>query len=41
MEVLPFKEGDTIASWERERYTNYRPLIGAFFEKLGYEVVQH
>lgn len=37
--LLPFKEGDTLVSWEREHYTNYRSLITPFLTKLGYEVV--
>jgi hypothetical protein len=39
--VLPFAEGDTLASWERERFSNYRPLIASCLTKLGYEVEQH
>ncbi|KKN67643.1 hypothetical protein LCGC14_0459020 [marine sediment metagenome] len=39
-EILPFVDGDTLASWERERFSNYRPLIAACLTKLGYEVVQ-
>lgn len=38
-ELLPFKDGDTLASWERENFTNYRSLITPFLKKLGYEVV--
>ena len=41
IDVLPFKSGDTLASWERERYSNYRPLIATCLVNLGYEVVQH
>lgn len=37
--VLPFKEGDTLCSWERAQYTNYRKILAPFLEKLGYEVV--
>ena len=40
-EILPFVDGDTLASWEREAYTNYRPLIAACLTKLGYDIVQH
>ena len=39
-EILPFKDGDTLASWERFCYSNYRGLIAPFLEKLGYEVFQ-
>lgn len=38
-ELLPFEDGDTLASWERANFTNYRSLITPFLEKLGYEVV--
>lgn len=41
VEVLPFKDGDTLGSWERERYSNYRPLIATCLVGLGYDVVQH
>jgi len=38
-ELLPFEDGDTLASWERESYTNYRSLITPFLKKMGYEVI--
>lgn len=37
--VLPFEDGDTLASWEREEFTHYRSLVAPFLEKLGYEVI--
>lgn len=37
-EILPFEDGDSICSWERAAYTNYRRLIAPYLEKLGYEV---
>ena len=37
-DILPFKEGDTLASWERQAFSNYRTLVGPCLEKLGYEV---
>jgi hypothetical protein len=40
-EILPFKDGDTLASWERESFTNYRSLIVPFLEELGFEVELH
>lgn len=40
-EVLPFKNGDTLASWERHAFSNYRNLIAEYLEKLGYEVELH
>ncbi len=41
MEVLPFKDGDTLASWEREAFTNYRGQVANCLERLGYEVELH
>ena len=38
-EILPFEDGDTLVSWERASFTNYRSLIAPFLQKLGYEVV--
>lgn len=40
-ELLPFKCGDTLASWERADYTNYRRLIAPYLEKLGYEIIKN
>lgn len=37
--LLPFKSGDTLCSWERKQFYNYREWIGQALEKLGYEVV--
>jgi len=38
-EILPFKENDTLASWERKHFNNYRGYVAECLEKLGYEVV--
>lgn len=38
-ELLPFKDGDTLLSWERNGYTNYRSLVADCLVKLGYDVV--
>ena len=38
-ELLPFKDGDTLASWERENYRNYRTMVAPILQKLGYEVI--
>lgn len=38
-DLLPFNEGDTLASWERAAYTNYRKILAPFLEKMGFEVV--
>ena len=39
MEILPFEDGDTLLSWEREHYTNYRKNIANILQKIGYEVI--
>ena len=38
-EILPFKEGDTLCSWERKEYTHYRGAVALCLERLGYIVV--
>lgn len=40
-DLLPFQDGDTLASWERESRNNYRDLIEKVLERLGYEVERH
>jgi hypothetical protein len=39
IDILPFKQGDTLASWERSHRRNYRKMVAPVLEKLGYEVV--
>lgn len=39
MELLPFEEGDTLVSWEKEGNSNYRGTVGGLLKKIGYEVV--
>src|SRR3990167_9387703 len=38
-EILPFHDGDTLCSWERAQYTNYRNILAPYLEQLGCEVV--
>jgi hypothetical protein len=38
-ELLPFNDGDTLLSWEREGHTSYRPLVADCLKKLGYKVI--
>lgn len=38
-EILPFEDGDTLASWERAEMTNFRKLLAPYLEKMGFEVV--
>ena len=40
-EVLPFNDGDTLASWERGKFTNYRKILAEYLRKIGYEVELH
>ena len=37
-DLLPFKNGDTLVSWERGAFTNYRRILGPILEKMGYIV---
>lgn len=37
--LLPFKDGDTLASWERAEFTNFRRLVAPYLKQCGYEVV--
>lgn len=39
IQVLPFKDGDTLCSWERKQNNNYRKILAPYLERLGYEVV--
>lgn len=39
MELLPFKNGDTLLSWEREGNSNYRGTVAGLLKKIGYEVI--
>ena len=39
LDILPFKDGDTLCSWERGQFNNYRKILAPYLEKLGYEVV--
>lgn len=38
-ELLPFKDGDTLLSWEKSGNMSYRKMVNDFLVKLGYEVV--
>lgn len=38
-DLLPFEEGDSLCSWERAAFTNYRGIIAPYLQKLGYDVV--
>ena len=38
IEVLPLKDGDTLLSWERDGFTNYRGTVAGLLKKIGYEI---
>jgi hypothetical protein len=38
IDLLPFEDGDTLVSWERQENYNYRSIAATFLEKCGYEV---
>ena len=39
MEQLPLEEGDTLLSWERYDFTNYRSILAEYLMDIGYDVV--
>lgn len=39
IELLPFEDGDTLLSWEREGNSNYRGTVAGLLKKIGYEVI--
>ena len=39
MELLPFEDGDTLVSQEKEGNSNYRGMVGGLLKKIGYEVI--
>lgn len=40
-ELLPFKEGDTLLSWEHRGHLSYRSLLAECLRDLGYEVIEN
>lgn len=40
-ELLPFKEGDTLLSWEKKGNLSYRPILAKYLLDLGYEVEEN
>lgn len=38
-DILPFKDGDTLLSWERFMFSNYRHHVAEFLLEMGYEVI--
>ncbi len=40
-DLLPFKDGDTLLSWENKGNTSYRGILAKFLKELGYEVVEN
>jgi len=39
VELLPFENGDTLLSWEREGFTNYRGILAGYLKSIGVDVV--
>jgi hypothetical protein len=37
--LLPFKNSDTLASWERANFTNYRKVLAPYLLKIGFSEV--
>ena len=37
-DLLPFKDGDTLLSWERAQYMSYRPLLARYLNENGFSV---
>ena len=40
-EILPFKEGDNLLSWENKGNTTYRAIAAEYLRELGYEVEEN
>lgn len=40
-EILPFKDGDTLLSWEHKGHLSYRAMIATTLRELGYEVIEN
>lgn len=39
VEMLPFKDGDTLLSWEREGFTTYRGILANYLEDIGVNII--
>jgi len=40
-DILPFKDGDTLLSWEKGGHMTYRVIVAEYLRKLGYEVEEN
>jgi hypothetical protein len=40
-EILPFKDGDTLLSWELKGNLSYRSSVANTLRELGYEVEEN
>lgn len=40
-ELLPFKDGDTLLSWERKGSVTYRKHLAEYLRDLGYDVIEN
>lgn len=40
-EILPFKDGDTLLSWEKKGNISYRTTLAGYLREIGYEVEEN
>ena len=40
-QLLPFKDGDTLLSWEKKGNLSYRAILAKYLMELGYEVEEN
>jgi hypothetical protein len=40
-DLLPIKDEDTLLSWEREEFTNYRKILAEHLKDIGVDVILH
>lgn len=41
IDILPFKDGDTLLSWEKKGNMSYRAMLADYLRDLGYEVEEN
>lgn len=40
-DLLPFKDGDSLLTWEKKNNLSYRAILAKYLTKLGYEVEEN
>lgn len=40
-DILPFKDGDTLLTWEKKGSTSYRAIAAEYLRELGYDVTEN